>query len=167
MSKTTTKSATDNKAFFAQYKDARWQKKRLEIMQRDGFACTCCGKGEGGILEDGVSLNVHHAYYISGMKPWEYSNDMLSTKCDTCHKKIHDTIENIKIQLSKGSLEDVIGYESLSSSSMMRFVRTIGGVKVVDCDILIKIVIALDRMRQKCGGKFSLDAETTWDGAQS
>lgn len=78
-----TRKRTDNELASA-YKDSRWQKKRLEIMERDGWKCRDCGKG------DGVTLNVHHAYYESGKKPWEYPNQFLSTHCEKCHKKRHE-----------------------------------------------------------------------------
>jgi hypothetical protein len=66
------------------YKDSRWQQKRLEIMERDKWTCQSCGKSG-----EGVTLNVHHAYYESGKKPWEYPDVLLITWCEKCHKKIH------------------------------------------------------------------------------
>lgn len=61
------------------YKDPRWQRKRLEVMQRDGFACICCGEGE-------EMLNVHHSYYVAGRDPWEYPDSSLITLCQSCHR---------------------------------------------------------------------------------
>ena len=67
------------------FKDSRWQKKRLEIMERDEWACRSCGaSGEG------VTLNVHHIHYESGKAPWEYPEHMLVTWCEKCHAAIHD-----------------------------------------------------------------------------
>ncbi len=60
-------------------KDPRWQKKRLEIMQRDNFECQICGDGES-------TLNIHHYYYEPGKEPWEYNNDDLITLCESCHQ---------------------------------------------------------------------------------
>ena len=66
------------------FRDSRWQRKRLEIMERDGWACQSCGaSGEG------VTLNVHHAYYEAGRAPWEYDPDVLNTLCEVCHTRIH------------------------------------------------------------------------------
>ena len=65
-------------------KDGRWQRKRLEVMQRDHFKCTCCGTTS--------DLNVHHLRYIDGHKPWEYNNDDLITLCGKCHKEAHEEI---------------------------------------------------------------------------
>ena len=59
-------------------KDPRWQKKRLEIFNRDNFSCVSCGDGAS-------TLHVHHHYYINGKKPWEYNNSVLVTLCEQCH----------------------------------------------------------------------------------
>jgi hypothetical protein len=66
-------------------KDGRWQRRRLEIMQRDDFKCRECGTTN--------DLNVHHIRYIAGRKPWEYDDGDLITLCGDCHKKTHELIE--------------------------------------------------------------------------
>jgi len=85
--------------FFEQYKDPRWQKKRLEIMQRDEFACQNC-------YDDTSTLNIHHKYYIPNKKPWEYPNELLITLCEGCHEweEDHKYIINdfTKVLLSDG-----------------------------------------------------------------
>lgn len=73
-------------------RDPRWQKKRLEIMQRDGFSCKFCGDNE-------TELHVHHRRYINGNEPWEYDNSELDTLCKTCHSYI----EGIKTRISAQS----------------------------------------------------------------
>lgn len=60
-------------------KDPRWQKKRLEILQRDNFICCSCG-------DDGSTLHVHHIWYEKNKDPWEYENDYLLTLCESCHE---------------------------------------------------------------------------------
>jgi hypothetical protein len=70
------------KTYSEKLKDPRWQRKRLEIMERDGFACQECG-------DEKSTLAVHHAYYVSKREPWEYPNWSLSTLCDNCHKFNH------------------------------------------------------------------------------
>jgi len=60
-------------------KDPRWQKKRLEILERDGFECQVCWSDE-------KELHVHHKLYKNGYDPWEYGNDDLETLCKDCHK---------------------------------------------------------------------------------
>lgn len=60
-------------------KDPRWQKKRLEVMQRDGFRCQHC-------LSNKKELQVHHLVYRKGANPWEYDNKDLITLCKQCHE---------------------------------------------------------------------------------
>lgn len=67
-------------------KDPRWQKKRLEIMQRDNFTCQLCGSKE-------KTLNVHHMYYDRIFEPWNYSDDAYLTVCEDCHNKAHEDIK--------------------------------------------------------------------------
>lgn len=70
-------------------KDPRWQKKRLEVLQRDNFTCQTCTDKE-------TELQIHHKKY-SG-EPWEASDEDLVTLCAHCHKaeteanKLSDTI---------------------------------------------------------------------------
>lgn len=60
-------------------KDPQWQKMRLKILERDNFCCQVC-------LDDKTTLHVHHRKYISGRKPWEYTEDDLVTLCAPCHQ---------------------------------------------------------------------------------
>ena len=64
-------------------KDPRWQKKRLEIMERDEFYCHNCGNHE-------MTLHVHHIAYSDG-EPWDIENELLITLCELCHE--NETIE--------------------------------------------------------------------------
>lgn len=64
-------------------KSAQWQRKRLEVLQRDNFTCKCCGSKE-------KSLHVHHLYYEKDKKPWEYPDSALVTLCEDCHRKRHN-----------------------------------------------------------------------------
>ena len=72
--------------YYELLKDPRWQKRRLEIMQRDGWKCKMCGSG----LSDGIPLNVHHYVYHKGYLPWEYPDKDLITLCRDCHHKLHE-----------------------------------------------------------------------------
>lgn len=59
-------------------KDPRWQKKRLEVLERAGWKCQCCG-------DEGSTLHVHHLVYIKG-DPWESPDDTLECLCEECHE---------------------------------------------------------------------------------
>jgi glutaredoxin len=61
-------------------KDPRWQKKRLEIFQRDDFKCVYCG-------DDKNTLHIHHLQYDRSHKdPWDYENEKMITLCEYCHQ---------------------------------------------------------------------------------
>lgn len=60
----------------------KWQMRRLEIMKRDGAKCRECGR-------DDITLNVHHAYYVSNREVWDYPDFSLTTLCEDCHKEKH------------------------------------------------------------------------------
>lgn len=67
--------------FYKEYlRSPRWQKKRLEIFNRDNFTCTKCNNTE-------EQLEVHHLDYLPELKPWEYPMDMMVTLCSSCHNK--------------------------------------------------------------------------------
>lgn len=36
-------------------------------------------------------LNIHHKYYVYGLDPWEYKNEVLVSLCENCHQKRHQT----------------------------------------------------------------------------
>lgn len=58
-------------------KDPRWQRKRLTILNRDGWKCAECGV-------ENRTLHVHHKRY-SG-EPWESPDADLITMCAGCHQ---------------------------------------------------------------------------------
>lgn len=66
--------------YLEQYKDPRWQKKRLEILERDNWECLICGTKD-------KTLHVHHTFYKRGAKVWEAKNKWLKTLCEDCHEE--------------------------------------------------------------------------------
>jgi hypothetical protein len=67
-------------------KDPRWQKRRLQVFERDGWKCTKC---------EGVKapLHVHHLEYTG--EPWDAPDDKLVTLCEHCHY----LIERVKLDI--------------------------------------------------------------------
>lgn len=76
-----------------QLKSPKWQKKRLEILNRDNFTCISCGDKD-------TQLHVHHGAYLSGMKVWEYQNAMLHTLCRDCHENVEDFIYEMNASIA-------------------------------------------------------------------
>jgi hypothetical protein len=83
------------------FKDPRWQKKRLEILERDGWTCCRCGDAS-------KTLHVHHTCYFSIVEsgsgnrvrfPWEYNGKQLVTLCENCHESEHEHLERASVNL--------------------------------------------------------------------
>lgn len=88
-----------------QIKSPKWQKRRLEILQKDGFRCQICG-------DDEHTLNVHHLVYHKNRNIWEYEDWELITLCEDCHEHQHIMEENLEEKIwslkSRGvSIEEI------------------------------------------------------------
>lgn len=81
-------------------KDPRWQRKRLEILQRDDWRCQEC-------TDNGSTLHVHHKKYERGRKPWEYEDVDLVTLCESCHEAVTWARRELDGILGKLCLSDV------------------------------------------------------------
>lgn len=67
-------------------KHPRWQKCRLQILERDHWACVYC-------LDKETNLQVHHKRYIKGKEPWDYEHYDLEAICEDCHKYLTEHIK--------------------------------------------------------------------------
>ncbi len=65
----------------------QWRAKREEILKRDAYKCVICS--------DTADLQVHHRQYHFIVResnfrmPWDYSESLLITLCESCHKRGH------------------------------------------------------------------------------
>ena len=78
------------KSYSEKLKSPLWQRRRLEILQRDNFTCVLCGDTE-------TELQINHLKYTG--EPHEAPNEDLETLCKHCHKIKHefDGIDVIKV----------------------------------------------------------------------
>jgi hypothetical protein len=83
------------KDYYEKLKDPRWQRKRLEIFERDKWSCQICHSIEN-------TLTVHHIYYKDNLEPWDYPNELLLTTCELCH-------DDITLLTSEYSMDDLFG----------------------------------------------------------
>lgn len=74
--------------YYEKLKDPRWQKLRLEVMQRDKFSCVHCG-------DKSATLNVHHLAYHKS--PWDSPPEELITLCEQCH----ENVERLKLMVGR------------------------------------------------------------------
>lgn len=86
--------AKSKPTYVEKLKDPRWQKMRLQILERDDFTCLWCGDFES-------TLHVHHGYYRSGCDPWEYDPSTLHTLCERCHEYWDAAREETAKQLAR------------------------------------------------------------------
>lgn len=94
-------------------KDPRWQKKRLEIMQRDKFTCIWCFRND-------ATLNVDHKIYRPRLNPWDYTNDDLQTLCENCHKKLSERRQKIADQIGRMDEADLSELEIFLNDSLLK-----------------------------------------------
>ena len=81
-------------------KDPRWQKRRLEILERDEWTCRACH-------DKTTTLHVHHRYYEAGAEPWDSPAEALITLCEQCHTlegEFRQTVEQEILKLLRTRL---------------------------------------------------------------
>jgi hypothetical protein len=109
-------------------KDPRWQRKRLEVLNRDKWSCRWC-------REKNETLHVHHLRYRG--EPWEAADEDLITLCESCHTDeydrpawLHDlefslrryppiVVRSLERSLDQLSVEDI--------ESFTNYLTTVGG----------------------------------------
>jgi hypothetical protein len=97
------------KSYSEKLKDPRWQRKRLEIMERDEFTCRYCRSKEN-------TLNVHHRHYRKGAEPWDYDDNCFVTLCQNCHEQA---------EILKSSICGKIGSNKRRDESIARICNAI------------------------------------------
>lgn len=63
-------------------KDPRWQKKRLELLNKAHWTCEECKA-----VEPADGLQIYHVFYMLGKLPWEHDDRIMMVLCDGCHKR--------------------------------------------------------------------------------
>lgn len=121
-------------------KDPRWQRKRLEILQRSDFSCEQCGTQE-------KTLHVHHKVYRKGAAPWEYADEELEALCEDCHGTWHEIRERIDHGLQALPISyrmTVLGFvESMVDDARLSRDHLTGGIAAGRGDYLTGYAAAL------------------------
>jgi len=68
-----------SEAYLAKLRDPRWQKLRLQVLERDRWECSSCGARH-------KTLHVHHVAYARSGNPWDAVPGVLVTLCSDCHE---------------------------------------------------------------------------------
>ena len=132
---------TKQTSYSEKLRDPRWQKKRLCVMQRDGFACRDCGDQKS-------TLQVHHCYYEKG-GPWATDERFLLTLCGDCHEKRGDLESDGKRALgfifaNLSNSSDDESLHNLVRSMVLNVEPQQGGMTMVS-DRDGELILALDR----------------------
>ncbi len=120
-------------------KDPRWQKRRLEIMERDEWTCQACGDTK-------ATLTVHHKSYrmVDGkfVDIWDYPGEDLITLCEECHAEEEVNLKGVQKHVYftlRAGFED---YKAISH-----------------------ILLAIKETRIRCGRRLNIeDAKNMVDG---
>lgn len=100
-----------------QYKNPKWQKKRLEALEDAGWRCLACHQQDR-------QLHVHHIAYAPSRKIWEYELSNLTVLCDKCHRELHGRIEHTRAALTLeflGNGPDALLWPVIERLSSMRY----------------------------------------------
>jgi hypothetical protein len=88
--------------------DPRWQKLRLEVMQRDNFTCQYCASKN-------KTLHIHHLKYSKTGNPWDVDISKLICLCEDCHHVLH-ILEKENILFSK-IMNDILFYSVIDNDN--------------------------------------------------
>ena len=104
-------------------KDPRWQRKRLEILNRDNFSCSECEDAS-------TQLQIHHKKYYG--EPWEADNSDLITLCEHCHK-CYEMMKRVDFTVMK-----------IVNSGAFKLIKTDAGIIIYDKSFKNTLSILID-----------------------
>lgn len=110
-------------------KNPKWQRKRLEILNRDNFTCCKCGDTE-------TELHVHHLKYTG--EPYEAPNEDLETLCKHCHEIVEIFTKNKNF---KGDLSIV----KINNMLLLYFLKGNFLFKIVDNELNLESLIDFEK----------------------
>lgn len=133
-------------------RDPRWQKKRLEVMNRDQFTCQIC-------FDDKKTLNVHHLYYRRGCEPWDYDASELITLCHECHE-----FETENRSAAEEQLLEALKVRGVFSVSIEELAQSIAGMKMPESagetfHYLADLIDSPDRLAEVIRQQWEMDPD--------
>lgn len=84
---------SDRKRF---YKSRKWQRKRIDILQRDNYECQWCKQQGKVVSKYDTTLIVHHVTELKDRPDLKMEDSNLITVCFNCHEIHHERIFNSK-----------------------------------------------------------------------
>ena len=125
------------KTYAEKLRDPRWQKKRLQVLQDAGFACSECGSVER-------TLHIHHPFYRKGVEPWDYPSNSIICLCGDCHKKHH---------AKKAELDRIAGRLSEKNLKLLLLLAEVlsGGPDFATADVRKTVYLACAEWMNEAG----------------
>lgn len=147
---------TATKSYSDKLKDPRWQKKRLEILERDEWKCCWCGRADR-------TLHVHHGYYGKGVEPWDAESSVLWTLCEVCHEIVTDEMQDMLrwagmvdpslISTATQAIMDVCTYEDYDPLEVALEYFSLHGISMEEMDDLLSRLALLPKPEDSPVGK--------------
>lgn len=81
-------------SWYERLRDVRWQRRRLEMLSLRNWTCEQC-------LTTTKELTVHHACYLRGRAPWDYTDNQLWVLCWPCHKDAQEVHGRISAAIAE------------------------------------------------------------------
>lgn len=102
------------KTYAEKLRDPRWQKKRLQLLNRAGFRCEHCGYGQ-------EELHVHHKIYRKGCEIWDYKDDEFIVLCLCCHQRITEELDCIRERMACLSAAGIAALSAILDFTICHF----------------------------------------------
>lgn len=115
------------------YLDPLWQQFRLKRLEASDWTCESCNSTTD-------TLHVHHHFYISGRKPWEYLPETTSVFCKECHEVQHELDSDFSLGATK--------WEKLVAEGMTADRCVVGGFEEA-IKLAKSVVIPLEWIEQR------------------
>lgn len=115
------------KSYSDKLRDPRWQKRRLETLNRDSFSCRYCGDKES-------ELQVHHLKYSGD--PWDTELEDLVTTCVHCHKVIEASKKFFSLDLIFSVIKKVMWIGKVDGSTNYRMTMLFFSPQGVRCFVV-------------------------------
>ncbi len=126
---------SDKRTYKEKLLDPRWQKMRLQVLERDGWQCRSCGAGD-------KTLHAHHAFYRKTAEgPWDYPADTIIALCNDCHDEEHVDFYGVRNEV----VEAVIRAGFVTASQLSEFAAVFTFAPTLSKDEAGAVLMSLGR----------------------
>lgn len=117
------------RTYAVKFKDPRWQKRRLEVMNDFGWHCQMC-------MDSDTTLHVHHRYYRRDTDPWDYPDTAFAVLCETCHEEETPRRKAAQQRLIEAVMSQLFARDTLDLAAAIASALDTAGLPEVTCTAL-------------------------------